>query len=372
MRRFTKIFTWTVIFVLILGIGLAAFTYFYMGKAKFGKAPSGARLELIKKSPQYKNGQFENTEHTPTLTDGYSMMGILYDQVFKSHPNRKPKAPLPHVQTDLKNLPADKNVLVWFGHSSYFMQIGGVRFLVDPVFSGNASPVPRSVVAFEGTNTYGVDDLPDIDYLLISHDHYDHLDYKTIKKLKEKTGKVICGLGVGSHFEKWGYPAEQLIEADWYDSMLLQAGYTVHATPSRHFSGRGVKRNNTLWMSYVLETPDLKIYIGGDSGYGAHFAEIGETYGPVDLAILENGQYNLAWEAIHLLPEQLLQAAKDLKAKRAFPVHNAKFVLAMHPWDEPLREVTRLNDTNIPLVTPKIGQVVELDDPDQKFEAWWF
>lgn len=356
---------------MILGVGLAAFTFLYMRKAKFGKAPAGARLEMIRKSPQFKNGQFENTEYTPTLTEGYSMMGIIANQFFKSHPHRKPKGAIPHIATDLKSLPADENVLVWFGHSSYFMQLNGVRFLVDPVFSGNASPVPRSVVAFEGTNTYGVDDLPDIDYLLISHDHYDHLDYKTIIKLKDRVGKVICGLGVGSHFEKWGYPDEQVIEADWYDSIGLREGFTVHATPSRHFSGRGVKRNNTLWMSYVLVTPARKIYLGGDSGYGPHFAEIGEKYGPVDLAILENGQYNVAWEAIHLLPPQLLQAAKDLKASRVFPVHNSKFVLAMHPWNEPLREITRLNETGIPLVTPRIGQVVELDNPAQRFDQWW-
>jgi L-ascorbate metabolism protein UlaG (beta-lactamase superfamily) len=182
---------------------------------------------------------------------------------------------------------------------------------------------------------------------------------------------VICGLGVGSHFAHWGYADEKVTELDWYESVPLQEGFTVHATPSRHFSGRGVKRNNTLWMSYVLETPAQKIYIGGDSGYGAHFAGIGKKYGPVDLAILENGQYNLAWEAIHLLPPQLLQAAKDLNARRVFPVHNSKFVLAMHPWDEPLREISRLNEAAVPLVTPRIGQVVELDNPDQPFDEWW-
>jgi len=245
--------------------------------------------------------------------------------------------------------------------------------LVDPVFSGSVSPIPGMNKSFKGSDIYSVDDLPDIDYLFISHDHYDHLDYKTILKLNPKIGKVICGLGVGSHFEAWGYDKEYILEKDWDDTITLDKGFNAFMTPARHFSGRGLSRNNTLWCSYVLQAPSLKIYLGGDSGYGTHFADIGDKFGPIDLAILDNGQYNKALRAIHELPEEALIAAKDLQTKRLFPVHSSKFVLANHPWDAPLETITALNEKNFlcPILTPKIGEVVYLDDGDQLFSQWW-
>lgn len=308
------------------------------------------------------------------LTEGYTMAGLMYDQVFKKVERIRPVDKIPAVKTDLLALPPDEDVLVWFGHSSYFMQLDGKRILVDPVFSGNASPVPRTVRAFRGTDRYTVADLPPIDYLFISHDHYDHTDYETLIALREKTGKVVCGLGVGAHFERWGYAAERIIERDWNEEVKLDSGFTVFTTPARHFSGRGFTRNNTLWMSYVLQTPTMKIYIGGDSGYDTHFADIGKTHGPIDLAILENGQYNEAWRAIHMLPDEVLRAARDLGARRLFPVHSSKFVLARHAWDEPLVKISELNrvaEAPVPLVTPMIGERVELGDAGQVFRAWW-
>jgi len=270
------------------------------------------------------------------------------------------------------HLPIDSNVLVWFGHSSYFIQLDGKRILVDPVFSGNASPIPGTVTAFKGTDRYKVEDLPDIDYLIISHDHYDHVDYETLIKLKNKTKKVFCGLGVGADFEDWGYNLKDIYEKDWDETIDLGNGFFVHTTPTRHFSGRGFTRNNTLWMSYVFQSPTMKIYIGGDSGYDTHFANIGAKFGPIDLAILEDGQYDIKWKYIHLSPDQVLKAAKDLKAKRLFPVHSSKFVLANHPWDEPLAKITELNKvTKIPLVTPMIGEFVHLKTNNQVFKQWW-
>lgn len=359
----------TILLGLILVMAIS--TYFYIRLPKFGKAPSGKRLERLQQSPNYSDGKFQNIHHTPDLTKGYSMVGIMFDMLFKNHPRRKPIDSIPSVKTDLLNLPTDSNVLVWFGHSSYFMQIEGKRFLVDPVFSGNASPLPGTTKSFKGADIYSVADLPTIDYLVISHDHYDHLDYETIIALKEKVGKVICGLGVGEHFEYWGYAPQQLIEKDWNEKIDLGDGFALNTVPARHFSGRGFKRNNTLWTAFVLETPQSKIFIGGDSGYDTHFAEIGNKFGPIDLAILENGQYNVAWQAIHTLPHETVQVAKDLKAKRFFPVHSSKFMLAMHQWDDPLNDVSRLNNGAIPMVTPMIGEVVNLDDEHQVFKQWW-
>jgi L-ascorbate metabolism protein UlaG (beta-lactamase superfamily) len=360
----------TFILIVILGIAL----FLFLQHPQFGKSPSGERLSLLQKSPNYKNGRFENQHFTPDLTEGYTMTGVLYEFLFKKSERRSPIDKIPSVKTDLLNLPIDQDVLVWFGHSSYFIQIEGKRILVDPVFSGNASPISGTTKSFSGTDIYSVEDLPEIDYLLITHDHYDHVDYKTILKLKSKTQKVICGLGVSSHFEYWGFPAQNIIEKDWYEKIELDSNITLNTAPTRHFSGRGFKRCNTLWLSYILETKDFKMYLGGDSGYDSHFAEIGEKFGPFDIALIDNGQYDIKWKYIHNLPEEVIQASKDLKAKRFFPVHSSKFKLANHAWDEPLKRVTELNASSenpLPLITPKIGELVELKNEKQKFQQWW-
>jgi len=337
----------------------------------FGVKAKGERLERMQASPNYQNGAFQNKTYTPTFTEGHSMSKVMFNFIFKKGENTKPSLPIPSVKTDLINLPTG-DWLVWFGHSSYFFQTDGVRFLVDPVFSENASPIPGSTKAFEGSNEYVVSDLPDIDYLIISHDHYDHLDYETVKELKGKVKKVICGLGVGAHIEKWGYDKASIIEMDWDSQIEPKLGIKIYGLTSRHFSGRTLKRNSTLWMSFLLETASKKIYIGGDSGYDSHFKEIGDQHGPIDFAILENGQYNEAWKAIHFLPGENLQAAKDLKAERIMPVHSGKFSLAMHDWDEPLSEMVRLNQKfGLSLATPKIGELVNLNDKEQIFSEWW-
>ena len=338
----------------------------------FGKKPSGARLEMIKKSPHYKDGKFQNMHFTPYVSEGYSISSISYDFIFTKFLRTRPTDIIPSIKTNLKNIPIDENVLVWFGHSSYFIQLNGKRFLIDPVFSGNASPIPNSNKSFKGTDIYSADDIPEIDYLLISHDHYDHLDYKTILKLKPKIKQIVCGLGVGEHFEHWEFDSSKIIEKDWNEKLILADDFTLHTATTRHFSGRAFTRNNTLWLSFILEAPNFKLYLGGDSGYDTHFAEIGKKFGGFDLAILDNGQYNNAWHEIHLLPEEVLKATQDLKAKRLFPVHSSKFKLAFHPWDEPLIKITELNKTtHIPLVTPMIGEVVNLMDEQQYFSQWW-
>ncbi len=344
-----------------------------MSQAQFGKSPNGSRLKRLQQSPNYKNGKFQNIHFTPVVSQGYSMTGVMYNFMFRKFVRTKPIDIIPSIKTDLKNLPIAENLLVWFGHSSYFIQLNGKRFLIDPVFSGNASPIANSNKSFKGTDIYSADDMPDIDFLLITHDHYDHLDYSTIIQLKPKIKQVICGLGVGEHFEYWKYEHSKIIEKDWNEHFIVGEGFTIYTAPARHFSGRTLKRNNTLWLSFVLETPGLKLYLGGDSGYDTHFAEIGKKFGGFDLALLDNGQYNLAWREIHMLPEEGLKAAKDLHAKRLFPVHSSKFKLANHPWDEPLKTIGELNEKeyHIPLVTPKIGELVNLNDSTQTFSKWW-
>ncbi len=338
----------------------------------FGQTPSGHRSEQVKQSPNYKNGAFQNLSHTPDLSENATFASVLYEFLFKTHKRAKPKSEIPSVKTDLLQLDPSIDVIVWFGHSSYFMQLEGKRILVDPVFAGYAAPFSFTNKSFGGTDRYSVEDLPYIDYLLLSHDHYDHLDYESIMKLKSKVGTVICGLGAGQHLEYWGYDPDKIIEKDWYQEVVLGDGIKINIQPSRHFSGRLLKRNQALWVSFVLTTPKLNIYVGGDSGYDTHFAEIGNRFGPFDLAILDNGQYDKSWKYIHMIPEEVLQASQDLKAKRLMPVHSAKFVLANHAWDEPLERISTLNASlGIPLITPMIGELVLLNDTNQVFSSWW-
>lgn len=373
----TKVFSvikWTIIILLGVIALLVVATLLYIQQEKFGKYPTGARLEKIKHSPHYKDGAFQNIHHTPEITEGYSYYEVMSEFLFKQNPNRVPINSIPSVKTDLLHLAINQNILVWFGHSSYFIQLDGRRILVDPVFSGNASPIPGTNKAFKGTDRYTVADLPPIDYLFISHDHYDHLDYETYTALKTKVKYVFCGLGVGAHLERWGYTPTQIMEKDWNEEVTLGGGFKVHTTTARHFSGRGFAKNNTLWMSYLFESPTQKIFFGGDSGYDTHYKEIGNKFGPIDLAILDNGQYDIKWKYIHHLPNETLKAAQDLKAKRLFPVHSSKFAMANHAWNEPLIKISALNKnlhTPIPLVTPIIGELVDLNKDQQIFKAWW-
>lgn len=344
----------------------------FMQQIKFGKLPAKERLERIKKSSNYKNGSFNSQSPTPIMSEDVSYFTFIKESFFERNKRVSPVDEIPSVKTDLLNLDKNSDVLVWFGHSSYFMQIDGKKILVDPVLSGYASPFSFSVKAFNGTNNYTTDDIPEIDYLFISHDHWDHLDYETILKLKSKIKKVISGLGTGAHFEHWGYQKNTIIEMDWNEQIVLDTGFVVNAVPARHFSGRGLKRNQSLWTAFILQTPTIKIFIGGDGGYDKHFSEIGKTFGPIDLAIIENGQYNKNWKHVHLMPDEIVKTVNDLNAKRLFTVHSSKFALGNHSWDEPLiRASANSKQANIHLLTPMIGEVVYLKDSTQQFTEWW-
>lgn len=344
---------------------------YYFVHPMFGGSPKGGRLERIKQSPNFKNGVFHNLEVTPSLKKDVNIAGLLWGFFFNKNPHLKPINVLPATECDLEHLPED-DVLIWFGHSSYLLKLDGKLILVDPVFSHNASPIPGSNRAFKMSVDYALLVFPKIDYLFISHDHYDHLDYETIVKLRDKVGQVICGLGVGAHFESWGYQAEQIIEGDWYDQLKLDPDFQVTFTPARHFSGRRFTRNSTLWTSFVLKTSKYNLFLGGDSGYGKHFKAIGDQFGPFDLAILENGQYNDAWHYIHSLPGEWALETKELKAKVTLPVHSSKFALAMHDWNEPMEKFYETaNKEHIPILTPKIGELVHLNKLDTVYAPWW-
>jgi L-ascorbate metabolism protein UlaG (beta-lactamase superfamily) len=372
VKRSLKIFLRIILGLLsLLGV-IAVVAFFYMMQAKFGQLPEGERLARIEKSPNYKDGSFRNLIEKPTISEGYSFLGEIYTSITTKYPRTEPSVVLPSVKTDLKAIPIDSNVLVWFGHSSSFLQVDGIKILVDPIFSESASPIPGSVTAYEGTNTYKAEDMPEIDYLLISHDHYDHLDHETILALKSKTKHVVCGLGVGAHFELWGYTPQQIIEKDWNEKVEVAKDFTIHTESTHHDGGRGFTRSKALWLSFLIEAPSMKIYYSGDGGYDDRFARIGKKYGKIDWAIMECGQYNKAWKSVHELPEEVAEATVQLNAKNLLPVHHSKFTLAKHPWDEPLIKISEFSK-NKPyrLATPIIGEVVRLNDGKQLFKEWW-
>lgn len=359
--------------IIAVAILLVLAYYIITNQKVFGAEPKGERLERMKQSQHYKNEQFQNLSHTPSIAEGYSMSKVLYDFFLaKKDPLLKPLKNIPAIHTDLKRIPKDQDVFIWLGHSSYFIQTDGVSFLIDPVLSTYGSPFKFFNKAFSGSDIFKPKDVPHLDYLVITHDHFDHLDYPTIKEIKDRVEKVILPLGVGAHLEKWGYKESQLIEEEWGGVSELRNNIKITFTPARHFSGRKIKRNGTLWTSYVLETPTKKIFLGGDSGYDTHFKMIGEKYGPFDYAIMENGQYNKAWKYIHTLPEDVIQASIDINARNIIPVHSSKFALALHPWNEPLKKITNFGkEKDLHILTPMIGETVDLNQSDYQFKSWW-
>lgn len=328
------------------------------------------RWERILQSPNYREGAFRNLSVTSVMSPDTSLFKILRDGLKRPEYTR-PSTPLPAVRTDLKALPPGGPVIVWFGHSSYLIHTNGINILVDPVFSGSASPLPFLVRAFPGTEVYRTDDLPAIDALILTHDHYDHYNKKTIEQLKPRTLAFYTPLGVGKYLAACHIQNGRITELDWWEHAQLTNDIELIAMPARHFSGRGLKRGGTLWASYLLKTGPYKIYLGGDSGYDTHFREIGDEWGPFDLAILECGQYNLSWPQIHMMPEETVQAAIDLRASVMMPVHWGKFALAYHSWKEPVeRAVKAAAEKQVPITTPMIGEPVIVGG-SYPHSKWW-
>jgi L-ascorbate metabolism protein UlaG (beta-lactamase superfamily) len=357
-----------IIFAIIIGVLMASVAAVLQTKP-FGKLPSGKRLERLQNSPQYHDGAFRNTSETPMMTGDGSIWESLTE--FFQRKNTEPPALIPSVKTNLRTLPDSVPTLVWFGHSGYLLHIDGMNILIDPIFAESISPVPWFLHSYAGASIYSTDDLPPLDAVIISHDHYDHLNYETITKIHAKTKHFYAPLGVGEHLAYWGVPESKITEMDWWDSVSLAGGAELTAAPARHFSGRGLIGNKTLWASFVLKTAHHSLYIGGDSGYDTHFKTIGDKFGPFDLVMLECGQYNTKWALIHLMPEEAVQASLDLRAKALLPVHWGRFTLASHQWDEPInRLVAEATKRALPLCTPLIGSAVDLSKPLPNAQ-WW-
>lgn len=356
-----------------IALGVAACfggVYRFLQDPKFGALPSSP--EAFRTCSHFYDGVFHNTLPTPVLTDNTSFVGAFAKSLFTEKIDPEPIAALPSVRIDLKTLPRQQNIIIWLGHSSFFLQLGGKRFLIDPVLSDYASPVSFSTKAFPGTNPYKTSDFPEIDFLIISHDHWDHLDFPTVSALKTSIKNVICPLGVDAHFLKWGFDSAQLHPLDWNESFPISESLTIYALEARHYSGRTLEQNKSFWAGFLLRSPQYRIFFSGDSGYSPHFKDIGKRFGPIDLVLLDSGQYNDRWRYIHMNPDESLQAAKDLKAQNLLPAHIGKFCISMHPWYEPFERLSLNADkAGINLVTPQIGQPIELVKHLPQQAAWW-
>lgn len=353
-----------------LGIGIAGLLLTAVsgcGVVKsVGKNPKGEELTRLEALPNYKNGAFENLAERADSTVKHNLM-------FRKRPETiRPSEALPWVKTDLKTLASTAPTIVWFGHSSLLIKSGQGNILIDPIFSNHAGPVPGLLKAFPGTTNYHAADMPPIDVLIISHDHYDHLDYRTLIKLKDRIKMAVVPMGIGSDLVYWGFDRKKIIELDWNQSATLPGGLQITATPAQHKSNRTYgKENKTLWASYVIQAGNYRMFYSGDSGYGPHFKQIGEQYGPFDLALLECGQYSPNWPWTHLWLGQAAQAAVDLRARLLQPVHWAKFVEADQPWNEPIKKLLPAAEKlGVQLNVPRIGEPYTLGDTP-KTADWW-
>ena len=356
-------------FIVFILVCITNFTLPIMIKI-LGKAPDFKHNTKIINSDNFSNGVFKNLEITEVLAEDAGFVKMMRE-FLKKHKDRHPKSPIPTQKSDLKSDNETQTTITWFGHSSYLINFKGFRILVDPVMCGYASPFPQMIKAFKGSDVYDASEIENIDLLIITHDHYDHLDYTTLLKLKGKIKQICCSLGIASHLIYWGFLPEIIHELDWWQSYALENEMKITAAPARHFSGRSFKRAQTLWSSFIVEYKGQTIFIGGDSGYGDHFKKIGETFPKIDLALLECGQYNEKWPLIHMLPEETVKAHIDLKAEVLMPVHWGKFALAYHPWNEPVqRVVEEAIFQKINYTTPHIGESFALGD-NLPVETWW-
>lgn len=369
--KFFAILILVLIAVPILGL----VTLYALSYPSFGQYPQAEYRQRFEQSPQYDKERGIFVNRRPRLLEEMRKKVMtakgIYD-FFTGGLDKAPLSHLPEVKPDMEEFlkPSLNLKVIWFGHSSFILNFDGKIILFDPVFSGSAAPVSFMIKRFQPA-VLTLEELPKIDYIVISHDHYDHLDKKSIQFFQNKEAKFLTPLGVGSYLRGWGIEESRITEMDWWQNHKVEDLEFI-ATPAQHFSGRdGRHDNHTLWASWVIRNSQHNVYFSGDSGYDIHFQDIGERFGPFDIAFMETGQYNERWKEVHMLPSEAAQAYFDLRAKRFFPVHWGMFVLALHPWYDPIQTISQLaEDRQINLVSPKLGEMIVITD-DYKSENWW-
>ena len=341
-------------------------------RKQFGSRASSTDMQKYRRSPQWNGKIFVNTEDTKIDVNFFALPKLLYRQFCKKE-NREPLRKLPIHAFDRADFEqaSPRMKAIWFGHSAVLLRINNSNIFIDPMLGPNAAPIsPFSVNRFSANTLMIIDQLPEIDLILISHDHYDHLDYESISKLKDKTKHFFVALGVARHLKGWGIEESRITEFDWWDNELYN-DINVTFTPTRHFSGRGLNDNaRSLWGGWALRLKDEKIWFSGDSGYGAHFAEVGKRLGPFDFAFMECGQYHELWHQIHMYPEESIQAAIDAGAKKVMPVHWAAFSLAQHSWTDPVeRFIIAAKNKGLDYCTSNLGETFNAHSTKQS--TWW-
>lgn len=359
---------------LVLAAIAVAAAWLVLQQPEFGAPMEGARLARAQANPQWRDGRFVNLEpETPTRL---STMGDYLVRQFSGNEARQPPGPLPVVALDKAQLaaaPAASGLrAAWLGHASTLVEIDGQRLLLDPVFSDVVSPLPVGPHRFHPPPV-ALADLPTIDAVLISHDHYDHLDMDTVRFLARRGTRFFVPLGIGAHLERWGVPPAQVAELEWWQEQPLGA-LRIVATPTRHYSGRALDdRSATLWTSWSVLGPRHRFFYSGDTGAAKVFQDIGSRFGPFDMAFVKIGAYGpgQAWTDIHMTPEQAVQVHRDVRAQRMVPVHWATFNLAYHAWDEPIRRtVAAASTAGVELATPRLGEWVDAGQPPP-VARWW-
>lgn len=319
----------------------------------------------------YAEGRFHNTR--PIRELGFAGgMRALWRMLTAKSSDATPRAPFELLRLTPADLAAAADGSLWrLGHSTLLLKLEGKFWITDPVFAQRASPFP-----FAGPKRFHAppiarEDLPEIEAVILSHDHYDHLDYHSVLALAPRVKHFLTTLGVGDRLIGWGIPAEKIRQLDWWEHTEV-GNLKFVATPAQHFSGRGFTDHNaTLWASWVVITPSLRLFFSGDGGYFEGFREIGERFGPFDVACIENGAYDRSWPDVHMQPEQTLQAHIDLRARHLLPIHNGTFDLALHAWTEPFERLAALAaQKGVAMCTPRIGERVELADPAPG-TTWW-
>ncbi|NJB84799.1 L-ascorbate metabolism protein UlaG (beta-lactamase superfamily) [Lewinella marina] len=355
-------------------VGLMLLPAGYVARKLRNDPQFGATLEDMQRdnyqgTVAWKMGRFRNLDKTRLQEDLGSLLGDLLG--YLQAKNTQPSAPLPVAVTETLEQPTHgEDYLTWYGHSAVRLETAGRTILIDPMLGEWVAPVPFLGHRFPYNDYHPLESLGEIDCILYSHDHYDHLDYDTLMALKDRTKAFVVPLGIGAHLRKWGIPPEQITEIDWWETTRA-AGVEITAAPARHFSGRSpATRNKTLWCSFVLQTDHYRIFFGGDSGYGRHFAEIGARLGPFALTMLDCGQYHDRWKNVHMQPEEALKAHAELKGGSLLPIHWGGFSLSDHPWAEPIVRILAADEEQV-VISPMIGQRFAVGNPAPCRERWW-
>ncbi|MFG3419450.1 MBL fold metallo-hydrolase [Micromonospora sp. NPDC049460] len=339
--------------------------------AALGGRLTGARAERAARSPQFRDGTFHNPGGTRSMA-GAPDRGLIRELIFGKQ-KRRPSAPVPLLRpgaAPATDVTRELNV-VWYGHASALIEIEGRKVLLDPVWSERCSPSARVGPRRLHEMPVRLDELPPVDAILISHDHYDHLDMATVRALTDlQSAPFLVPLGVGAHLDRWGVPAARIVELDWSESHRV-AGLEITATAAQHFSGRGLRRDGTLWGSWVVAGAHRKVFYTGDSGYFDGYAAIGAEHGPFDVTLMQIGAYDRAWPSIHMFPEEAVAAHLDLRGGLLLPVHWATFNLALHDWSEPVDRIwAEAKARDVRLAVPRPGERVVVDDPPA-VDGWW-